>query len=254
MFESGACPVPRIRGLLGRLTHMKRSAASPRRLAALLVLVTVRGWTSPQTRAAHRRSASLTVRCSDLAGFVTERFGLTEADAISLSDRVGSPETKTAAEYELVCDSIQSAVSLTDKELKRIVERVPQVLDVTASDVEPSLRSLTERLSLSDIELKKKVVLRVPQCLGLGFDEGMGPTLAALQRALDLSDEELRKLVLGAPQVLGLDFETEVAPKIAALQARVGSLEAAKAEALRQPSSLELPVIGSKVGAQERGD
>ena len=49
-----------------------------------------------------------------------------------------------------------------------------------------------------------------------------------------LSDEELRKLVLGAPQVLGLDFETEVAPKIAALQARVGSLEAAKAEALRE--------------------
>ena len=78
---------------------------------------------------------------------MTERFGLTEADAISLSDRVGSPETKTAAEYELVCDSIQSAVSLTDKELKRIVERVPQVLDVTASDVEPSLRSLKRSCS-----------------------------------------------------------------------------------------------------------
>ena len=77
--------------------------------------------------------------------------------------------------------------------------------------------------------------------------------LKVVVRELTMPASELRKLVLGAPQVLGLDFETEVAPKIAALEARVGSLEAAKAEALRQPSSLELPVIGSKGGAQERG-
>ena len=226
-----------------------------RSAAGLLVLVVaVRGWTSPQNRAVHRRSASLTVRCSEnLAGFVTKRFGLTEADALSLSDRVGAHELKTAADFDRLCDTIQSAVSLTDKELKRIVERVPQVLGVTHTAVEPSLRSLTARLSLSDVELKKKIVLRVPQCIFIGFDERIAPTLAAVQRGLELSDEELRKLVLGAPQMLGLDFEAEIAPRIAALQARVGSLEAAKAEALRQPSSLELPVIGSKGGAQERG-
>ena len=73
-----------------------------RSAAGLLVLVVaVRGWTSPQNRAVHRRSASLTVRCSEnLAGFVTKRFGLTEADALSLSDRVGAHELKTAADFD----------------------------------------------------------------------------------------------------------------------------------------------------------
>ena len=59
----------------------------------------------------------------------------------------------------------------------------------------------------------------------------------------------LRALLgLGAPQLLGLDAAA-VSSKFAALEASLGSRDAARAEALRKPASLELEVRGSKRGS-----
>ena len=51
----------------------------------------------------------------------------------------------------------------------------------------PSLRSLQERLALSDTELRKNLVLRVPQILSREFGACLNPSLSALQRDLVLT-------------------------------------------------------------------
>jgi hypothetical protein len=145
---------------------------------------------------------------------------------------------------------IQSVVGLTDAELKRIVSRVPDVKSYSSENAKACVSKLKGKLSLSDIEFKKKIVLRLPQCLGYDFEEDIGPSLSELQSSLNLSETELRSLVLKCPQIIGLEFSNEVEPKIAALRDRIGetigdtSTMALKDEILKKPALLDLAVRG----------
>lgn len=139
---------------------------------------------------------------------------------------------------------IQSIVGLTDAELKRIVSRVPEVNSYSAEAAKVCVSKLKGKLSLSDIEFKKKIVLRLPQCLGYDFDKDIGSSLSELQSSLDLSDDELRSLVLKCPQIIGLDFSNEMEPKIAVLRDTIGDTSALKDEILKKPASLDLAVRG----------
>ena len=95
-----------------------------------------------------------------------------------------------------ICERLQSEpTTLTDKELKRLVSRVPQVLGYDPSTLVPSLGALAARLDLSNDELKKKIVLRLPQICGYRFQEDVEPGLLALQEALPV------------PQRRGLPYE-----------------------------------------------
>ena len=96
--------------------------------------------------------------------------------------------------------------------------------------------------------LRKKVILRLPQALGLRYDVDVAPTFDLLRNDYDFNEDDLRTLVLGAPQILGLDAAT-VAAQFSALEASLGSRDAARAEALRKPAALELEVRGSKRGS-----
>ena len=175
-----------------------------------------------------------------------------------------------------ICERLQSEpTTLTDKELKRLVSRVPQVLGYDPSTLVPSLGALAARLDLSNDELKKKIVLRLPQICGYRFQEDVEPGLLALQEALGLNDTELRQLVLGLPQILGLDFQEEILPKIGNLRKEIAMLPSnggaffmaasavpgsqeeqelssqVRQEVLRKPSVLGVEVRGSKQGAAQ---
>ena len=64
--------------------------------------------------------------------------------------------------------------------------------------------------------------------------------LDSLEARLGLSDEQLRLIVIKLPQMLGLDFEEEIAPKLDALSERLGcaSDEELAARLLDKPSEL----------------
>ena len=150
-------------------------------------------------------------------------------------------------EFEARRDGLRS-LGLADAEIKRIARRVPEVLSYSAARVKAAAQALQENLALDDVTLRKKVLLRLPQALGLRYDLDVAPTFDVLRNDYDFADEDIRALVLGAPQLLGLDAAA-VSSKFAALEASLGSRAAAKAEALRKPAALELEVRGSKRGS-----
>ena len=150
-------------------------------------------------------------------------------------------------EFEARRDGLRS-LGLGDAEIKRIARRVPEVLSYSAARVKAAAQALQQNLALDDVTLRKKVILRLPQALGLRYDVDVAPTFDLLRNDYDFADEDIRALVLGAPQILGLDAAA-VSSKFAALEASLGSRDAARAEALRKPASLELEVRGSKRGS-----
>ena len=100
-------------------------------------------------------------------------------------------------------ETLQSRLSLSQPEMKKVVQKFPGVLRLSfKTKIEPSLAVLQSRLSLSDPELKK-LVLRTPSVLGSSYEAAIEPRLVSLQSRLSLSDAEL-KVVLGLPQLLGL--------------------------------------------------
>ena len=72
-------------------------------------------------------------------------------------------------EFEARRDGLRS-LGLADAEIKRIARRVPEVLSYSAARVKAAAQALQTNLDLDDITLKKKVVLRLPQALGLRYD------------------------------------------------------------------------------------
>ena len=150
-------------------------------------------------------------------------------------------------EFEARRDGLRS-LGLGDAEIKRIARRVPEVLSYSAARVKAAAQALQTNLNLDDVTLRKKVLLRLPQALGLRYDVDVAPTFDVLRADYDFADEDIRALVLGAPQILGLDAAA-VSSKFAALEASLGSRAAARAEALRRPAALELEVRGSKRGS-----
>ena len=150
-------------------------------------------------------------------------------------------------EFEARRDGLRS-LGLGDAEIKRIARRVPEVLSYSAARVKAAAQALQTNLALDDVTLRKKVILRLPQALGLRYDLDVAPTFDLLRNDYDFNEDDLRALVLGAPQILGLDAAA-VSSKFAALEASLGSRDAARAEALRKPAALELEVRGSKRGS-----
>ena len=150
-------------------------------------------------------------------------------------------------EFEARRDGLRS-LGLGDAEIKRIARRVPEVLSYSAARVKAAAQALQENLGLDAVTLRKKVILRLPQALGLRYDVDVAPTFDMLRADYEFTDDDIRALVLGAPQLLGLDAAA-VSSKFAALEASLGSRAAAKAEALRKPAALELEVRGSKRGS-----
>jgi hypothetical protein len=154
---------------------------------------------------------------------------------------------EVTSEFEVRRDGLRS-LGLADGEIKRIARRVPEVLSYSAARVKAAAQALQQNLALDDVTLRKKVILRLPQALGLRYDLDVAPTFDLLRNDYDFADDDIRALVLGAPQILGLDASA-VSSKFAALEASLGSRAAARAEALRKPAALELEVRGSKRGS-----
>jgi len=154
---------------------------------------------------------------------------------------------EVTCEFEARLDGLRS-LGLGDAEIKRIARRVPEVLSYSAARVKAAAQALQQNLALDDVTLRKKVILRLPQALGLRYDLDVAPTFDLLRADYDFADEDIRALVLGAPQILGLDAAA-VSSKFAALEASLGSRDAARVEALRKPAALELEVRGSKRGS-----
>jgi len=150
-------------------------------------------------------------------------------------------------------------VGLTEKELNRIVARVPEIktnVDVVGAvldNARDTVTKLKKRLQLTDVELKKKIVLRLPQVLGLyDYDTQIEPGFLSLQEKLTLSDEELKTLILKCPQIIGLKFFTEIEPTVNSLIASEEchrDVIAAKMMILKKPALLNLPVRGGVVGS-----
>jgi len=146
--------------------------------------------------------------------------------------------------------AIRDFIGMTDAELNRIISRVPEVRSYDATDSKICISFLAERLSLTNLEIKKKLVLRLPQVLGYDYKNDIKPSLDLLQKRMDLDDEELSALILKCPQIIGLEYEQNLEPKIQAVLEEVGlDLDIAKSEILRKPSLLQLTPRGAAKGS-----
>merc|ERR1711862_6909 len=131
-------------------------------------------------------------------------------------------------------------IGLTDAELNRIVSRVPQIKECGAEDTLDCITKLKSRLLLTDIELKKKIVLRLPQCLGYDFERDIQSSLDQLESKLQLSGDELKSLILKCPQIIGLDYKEDIDQKINIIIQEVGgNTSIAKDNILKKPASLD---------------
>ena len=132
---------------------------------------------------------------------------------------------EVTSEFEARRDGLRS-LGLADPEIKRIARRVPEVLSYSAARMKAAAQALQQNLDLDDVTLRKKVILRLPQALGLRYDLDVAPTFDMLRGDWNFADDDVRTLVLGAPQILGLDAAA-VAAQFAALEASLGSRAAA---------------------------
>ena len=151
---------------------------------------------------------------------------------------------------------LMDVVGLTSTEWNRICKRVPEAVLYDPAKCVACLQALGERLSLDRNEMKKKIVLRLPQIMGYDYERDVRPGLDALmtegndgigegEQIVNFTVDELRSLVLKCPQIVGMDFVTEVSPALQKLRETL-KLDGAgvKEEVLRRPASLELPVRG----------
>ena len=138
-------------------------------------------------------------------------------------------------------ESLYDLLGMTAKEWGRVESRVPEAAQCVeeADESWPSLVKLQARLGITAKELKG-MVLRLPQLVGLDFELEVSPSLTTAQQRLALSDAELSALVRKLPQMLGQD----VTSNVEALEEKLGGAAAAKAEAIRNPSALNVAVRG----------
>jgi len=155
------------------------------------------------------------------ATFLRARFACTDEEVLRAERKLLPHQVHPGidpARAGNTCDSLQSRLSLSEPELKKVVLGLPSVLSCSyEANIAPSLAALQSRLSLSEPELKK-VVLRLPQVLGYSYEANIAPSLAALQSRLSLSELELKKVVLGLPPVLSYSYEANIAPTLAFME------------------------------------
>jgi len=158
------------------------------------------------------------------ATFLRARFACTDDEVLRAERKLPPNQVYPGidpARAGDVCESLQPRLSLSEPELRKMVLVRPQVLGCSFVDtIAPKLAALQSRLSLSDAELKK-LVMKHSQMLGYSFEAKMKPLLAALQSRLSLSEPELKKFVLRLPQVLSLSLEANIEPALAALELRL---------------------------------
>merc|ERR1719491_2786192 len=150
---------------------------------------------------------------------------------------------KARNECPRLVDVVQDIAGLTDAEWKRITSRFPEIILYDAKNCEDCLSKIQQRLSLSQLDLKKKIILRLPQMLGYDYDTDIGPELSYLQEELLLTDDELTTLILKCPQIVGLEYEGVIRPQIEAIK-KGSDLAATKDMILQKPAALKLPVRG----------
>ena len=113
-----------------------------------------------------------------------------------------------------ICDLLQSQLSLSEPELKKVVLRHPAVLNYSyEATIVPSLAALQSRLSLSEPELKK-VVLGLPSVLGFRFEVNIALTLAFMETAFHLAPDELRDRVVAILPLLSYSLELRYRPRV----------------------------------------
>ena len=177
------------------------------------------------------------------ADYFTERFGCTAEEAAKAERKLlpKIAEGMTRARAEAVCGWLQSALDLSDSELKKPVLRHPAILTYSIkANLAPTVTWLQSTLDLSDVELKKMLLVN-PSMLGQSIETCYAPKLKWLQSRLDLSNSELSKLVLASPQVPTLSIETNLAPKIDWFEQELGlSVSDARAKILASPARLTL--------------
>lgn len=154
-----------------------------------------------------------------------------------------SPQCWSSIMPSTIKDVVQDIAGLTDAEWKRITARFPEVETCNATNCENCLSKIKQRLSISQLDLKKKIILRLPQVLGYDYDTDIGPELSYLQKGLLLTDDELTALILKCPQIVGLEYASMIFPRIEAIQ-KGNDLAVTKGMILQKPAALGIPVRG----------
>jgi hypothetical protein len=155
--------------------------------------------------------------------YCVQALGCTAAEATKAEGRLfpHMAERMTRAQAEERCGWLRSRLDLSDAELKKVMMRLPQVLGLSVeATLEPKLDWLQDRLDLDAAQLKK-MVLRLPAVLSYSVEDNFSPRLDWLQMRLDLDDAGLRMMVLGKPAVLGYSIEDNMEPKLDWLQLRL---------------------------------
>ncbi|XP_019710147.1 uncharacterized protein [Elaeis guineensis] len=150
-------------------------------------------------------------------GFFHRRL-LSTADAGSVAVAPGenpSPKPHFMAEYlARSCGfSPDKAAEAASKHLRRI--KSPQQPD--------SVLNFFRSHGFDDADIKK-VVSRIPRCLGLDVEETLAPKFRAL-RDLGFSQSDVAHLILSNPSVLNLRFPQNVLPKVEFWRDLLGSDE-----------------------------
>lgn len=186
------------------------------------------------------RLPTAVVRDGASADYFTQSFGCAAEEAAKAEKRLRGRffEGKTRAKADELCSWLQSALSLSDAELKKMVLEYPTLLSCTEKNLASTLDWLRSNLDLSKAELKK-LVRANPRILGLSIEANMAPKVKWLQSRLDLSMAELRKVLLRKSQVFSYNVEANLAPAFDWLQSTLNLRDSElKKLVVRNPSML----------------
>ena len=135
-----------------------------------------------------------------------DRFGINQKDAGRLFLK-GNRVLKTSlATMENRMDWLQAKLNLSKSQMRRIVERDPNVLALSTDDnLEPTIDNIQSSLELSDEEMTK-LVDRTPDVLRKNMSaESIKQRILFLQELLDLPENDVngvRKYITRAPEIL----------------------------------------------------
>ena len=151
--------------------------------------------------------------CSDIEknygpklNLLQERLGISKEAAGQLCLKGNRLLTNSLATLENTMDWLQARLNLNKSQLRKIVERQPNILACSIEDnLEPTIDAIQSSLKLSDKELTKLVV-RTPNLLTQNMSaENIKQRLSLLREILDLPEgdvEGVRKRIIIRPELL----------------------------------------------------
>lgn len=116
-----------------------------------------------------------------------------------------------------ILDTLQTSLSLSSRELKQIVLRMPSIIGMSKDSYQKRLDFFLEDVGMTKEELKC-AVLKQPSLPQYNVDNNLRPKLDYFTNELHIPKSHIPRILKESPSILGLSLEHNLKPKIKAIQ------------------------------------